>query len=136
MKKVYVVTKGCYSAYGIYVIFSEKKKAEEFIKIMFPEKEGFKEDDGKIEEWELDFFGGVFKDKKLYKVIMKYNGNSDVYEPLWCAYPGDDISGDYLRYSVIAFNEGNAVKISVSAPAHLARISYDQIAIVNHQKSR
>jgi hypothetical protein len=47
MAKVFVVTSGCYSEYGIDGIFSTKENAEDYAQTLFA-------DDINIEEWDLD----------------------------------------------------------------------------------
>lgn len=59
MGKVYVVTAGEYSDYGIEKIFSTREKAQEYIDIVSaPGRQDFND----IQEWELD----DFKVSKLY----------------------------------------------------------------------
>lgn len=49
MKKVYVVTKGCYSDYHIVSVWSDKEKAEKIAKYW-----SYGCDSAEVEEWELD----------------------------------------------------------------------------------
>src|SRR3990167_10395534 len=67
MNKVYVVTSGQYSDYGIKAVFSTKEKAEEYIKLSTdPDINNL------LEEFELD----IPKEEWLYtKVIMDRDGH-------------------------------------------------------------
>ena len=68
--KVYVVTTGCYSDYGIAKIFLDKNKAEEFA--------NWVEDSNGVDEWETsddDFEFGELKDKVI--VSAYYHPNID-----------------------------------------------------------
>lgn len=110
MNKVYVVTSGCYSDYGIEAIFSTKEFAEEFINsrsFNIPEE---------IEEWciddkeHLDF---IKKGLCYYAVELERNGDvasikkSDGDVP----YLGNRYI-DLFEFYVTAKNEKHAIKIA------------------------
>ena len=74
MKKVYVVTSGCYSDYGIETIFSNKRDAKEWIKRYIEIDEPYDKDEIRIEEYYLDI---PKKEWVITNVRMKKNGDVD-----------------------------------------------------------
>lgn len=68
MTKVYIVTSGCYSDYGIEACFSTKEKAQEYINNSKKTKNYSYRDIG-IEEYELD---GKTEIVTVIKVFMKF----------------------------------------------------------------
>lgn len=72
MKKVYVITSGDYSDYGIDGIFDSEESAKKFISA-FNQKSAFYE--MKIEEWELNPMEKyIRKGQKAFSVRMNKNG--------------------------------------------------------------
>jgi hypothetical protein len=66
--KVFVVTKGEYSDYGIIGVCSTKEKAEELKKLT---------DSDEIVEWPIDEFPDHPADHYWYMVVMDKNGNTN-----------------------------------------------------------
>ena len=73
MIKVYIVTEGEYSDYGIIGVFSTKDKAEKFVE----------EFGGDIEEYGLDILC-LMKNKKIYSVKMTKEGVATVILEDYC----------------------------------------------------
>lgn len=70
--KVYVVTSGSYSDYGINAIFSTKELAEEYIKEVWKNSTSC----NGVNEWELDTDDpNKFKDKKFFQIKMNFEGD-------------------------------------------------------------
>lgn len=82
MSKIYVVTSGEYSDYGIDAIFSTKEKAQEYITIRTNSEYIWNELE--IEEYELDRMAEppefVFVEKDLYKGSVQWVPISDYKE--------------------------------------------------------
>lgn len=73
--KVYVVTYGCYSGYGIDKIFLDNIKAEEYLKLV---KGSAYDDDHRIEEYELEderFILNTFSKYKILEVLVEFNND-------------------------------------------------------------
>ena len=76
MKKVYVVTSGCYSDFGVDAIFSTEAKAQEYID--FEKARLSSTDFNDIAEYDLDIFQSEkYLGKKIYGFSMKKNGDID-----------------------------------------------------------
>jgi hypothetical protein len=75
MKKIYIVTSGYYSDYGINAVFSTKELAEKYIN-NFDKTEQYPYGDFNIEEWELNPNKEHLKqNRKYYFVRMEKNGD-------------------------------------------------------------
>jgi hypothetical protein len=114
MKKIYIVTSGTYSDYGINAIFDTKELAKKYISA-FDQKYM----EMNIEEWnlnEFDFRPGY----KAYRVRMNKKGNTKEIEWLYyhSQFSEDDngISFTYdnglMNCTVFAKDEKHAVKIA------------------------
>jgi len=116
-EKVYVITHGCYSDYGIVTVFKNKENAEKFI-------EEFK--DCEIEEYEFsdEDFKKIPLDKKVFVVRMDRDGSVDLlmeeeknYFIILKAIEKEDRlvddgrGGKFMLEYVIADDEKHAVKI-------------------------
>ena len=87
MKKVYVVTDGDYSDYHIEAIFTNRKDAVIYQRIMQSQK---------IETWEIDKFDfAKHKDENCWRVKFAENGK------VVCATQSDGVFRDGLRESTI-----------------------------------
>lgn len=125
MRKVFVVTTGSYSDYGIDCIFSSKEKAQEYIDL-FPSNEY-----NDIEEYTLDFANAAIARKKrglcVFTVDMLKDGTTirigkhdnstlENHEQFVKYYPNREWlkpnQGYYLSISVWAKDEKHAVKIA------------------------
>lgn len=116
--KVYVITRGWYSDYGIVAIFSTRKLAEEFL------KHPGVEDANDIDEWELDPLKRVARGYFQYSVALCRNG--DLYICIKNDYRGDCGSEEKLVFetacvrggklhawfTVLAKNDTQAIKIA------------------------
>ena len=67
MKKIYIVTSGEYSDYGIDAVFTDKELAEKFIK----------EQKGEIEVWEANEYTKIPQNRDVYQVII-YVDNGEI----------------------------------------------------------
>ena len=67
MKKIYIVTSGEYSDYGIDAVFTDKEPAEKFIK----------EQKGEIEVWEANEYTKIPQNRDVYQVII-YVDNGEI----------------------------------------------------------
>ena len=69
MNKIYLVTEGSYSSYGVVAAFSTREKAEGLVELMRDDK---RRDDPCVEEYELD---PEYGDYEVWKVCMKIDGS-------------------------------------------------------------
>lgn len=112
LMKIYLVSTGNYSNYGILAAFSTEEKAKELLAILKKDS-----DECGIEEYELDPEVGDFTQ---YSVFMKKDGSllgktytAKVYFPTpshaWSTVDSDHPEG-YMNYVVIAKSEEQAIK--------------------------
>jgi hypothetical protein len=113
-KKVYLVTSGSYSDYGVDAVFSNRETAQKFID-KFPDSYGDKRE---IEEWELDpfeyeiregydcYFLRMSKDGTCTEINMDNNRSVTLRET-----SGFDRHGDMWSI-VLAKDEKHAIKIT------------------------
>lgn len=80
--KIYVVTTGEYSDYGIEAIFSSKEKAQEFSNFFYDKSDNYTNKEGqvRIEEYELDKIYEFPKGKLPFVICMEKNGDSTCYQ--------------------------------------------------------
>ena len=109
--KVYVVTSGCDSDYGIEAVFSTEAAAKKFISEAFNER---KSEDANIEEYELDvpeseWTGHFIRMSKLGEVL-DHSPVVMVSKSSWHEQPGFDVKGN-LIYSVAGDLE-RAIKVA------------------------
>jgi len=112
MTKIFVVTSGQYSDYGIAGIYSSKEKAEEAKKL-------FNADNG-IAEWELDAVPKHEKGTYYWSVEMDKEGNTQNVElqdashanKKWDWSPYGDAEKKLVYFGVWAKDENHAVKIA------------------------
>lgn len=118
--KIYIVTSGEYSNYGINAVFSTKENAEKYIDILYSS------DNVEIEEWDVDedmtlinkIRNGEFT---IYMVSMFKNGNIEEIkkeEPVTIYWVKAALTGEYNLWTenrlgmwVIAKDEKHAIKI-------------------------
>jgi hypothetical protein len=113
MTKLYAVTTGSYSDYSVNGIFSTKQKAKDF-KAAFPNETDFND----IEEFELDPSAPDWKDKDIWFVRMKRNGDvleaekrdKSLYGFFSVGDQGFDINRD-IYMTVLAKDKEHAIKI-------------------------
>jgi len=75
MNKVYVITRGVYSDYGIEAIFTNREAAEKYCAVHPIEYW----DEAMIEEWDISD-GSEIKCKKVYRAIFfRFNDNGTLY---------------------------------------------------------
>jgi hypothetical protein len=120
MTKIFVVTSGAYSDYGIDTIFSTRELAQEFIDF-FKKRDNW--DVYKIEEWELDKYNLGYKGKrKPFTVSIEKNGDVEIVRE---GMPYEEYSSDLnfiveyygfedLTANIVVFadDEKHAVKIA------------------------
>jgi hypothetical protein len=109
MMKVYVITEGEYSGYGIVTVFSTEELANKFVE-MYP--------DTRIEEYILDYYEQRVRDgKKPYNVWMFRDGttqhcNETMNEPRGIEFHKVGLNGNIVvDVTVFAKDEQHAVKI-------------------------
>lgn len=116
MTKVYVVTEGQYSDFGIKAIFSTKENAERYI-AAFNEAKQYNDLNG-IDEWELDtdltVADRIERGEKYWRVSMDRNGNSDIDDAYYPSAENDITlyrGATHISANVWAENEEGAAKI-------------------------
>lgn len=134
MKKVYIVTDGAYSDYGICGVFDDEALAEQFQELFAPR--------GQVEAWDLNPYEREIRaDYRLYQVVIHRDGtvwsvgrhdedaryfvSRDEIEPcLWLKLPEG-----HLHTHVLAADEAHAVKV-----ANERRVAY--LAAEEHPGAR
>ncbi len=121
--KVYMVTSGEYSDYGVCGIFSTKEKAEKYIKFMLRDSEHRWNEFNDIEEIELDSYEELINSNdNIYHGYMNEEGNqirditinNDMFELANSFAIGNDerYGGLFMHYYVRADSPEKAVKIA------------------------
>lgn len=86
--KVYLLTEGQYSDYGVRAIFSSRENAERYIKAV--RDTGGYEEFNPIIEWELDedlsYAVRLEQGERFYQVTMRRDGSSSIYDSTSSAY--------------------------------------------------
>ena len=106
-KKVYVVTQGDYSDYGIVAIYSSRKAAETHIEKGNEHLGESYHDTLEIEEWTLNEFDPY--GKQWYRVVLKKNGDTYSCEPVG----HKDMSyfaGSFISYASVWNRKGTGVE--------------------------
>lgn len=117
MKKVFVVTSGQYSDYGVDAIFTTKELAENFINAF---KSDSSYDEKNIEEWDLDPYDLHLKqNRKPYFLRINKNGDTRDLELCDSVYGFSHELGvsythneDWMNIYCFADDEKHAVKIA------------------------
>jgi hypothetical protein len=116
MKKIFVVTSGCYSDYGINAVFSTRELAEEFIKD-FPSRYG---DENIIEEYPLDLKLPQPKgNRQGFYIMMLKDGNCEYvrkensfHKEFFTGEISYGYDNSWMNIYVFANDEQHAIKIA------------------------
>lgn len=116
--KVYVITKGSYSAYHICAVATDYEKA-----FILQKKFSAKYDTAEIEEFDTEDFNDIFAEKNLYNVWFGSNGNMvqvfeedmDYFDPK--NNPVRVLKSGMIAVYVFAFDKESAVKIAAEKRA-------------------
>lgn len=141
MSKVYIVTSGEYSDYGIEACFSTELKAKEFIENGTKTREIWS--DSRIEEWELDGNSDIVDVVNIYFTFTspfserKHNEKveSRVYKSVRCkVYEyGDKISLCGCDFETLSIREiANPNKTIEEEIARLTKVAYDTAKKINY----
>lgn len=116
--KVYVITKGAYSAYHICAVAADYEKA-----CILQKKFSTKYDTAEIEEFDTEDFNDIFTKKNLYNVWFGSNGNvREVFEEELDYFDPEDnpvrvLKSGMVAVYVFAFDKESAVKIAAEKRA-------------------
>lgn len=117
--KIYVITKGAYSAYHICAVVTDCTKAQ-----ILQEQFSDKWDDAEIEEFETEVYNDVCTGKNLYSIYFNKNGdvkNVSIDELEYFNPENNPVTifrdDNGVRVHVFAFNEKSAIKVAAEKRA-------------------